>query len=100
MDSAKALEMDYLLCDVLKITMDTLDTIPLHIVTKMREVVEPAARDIYEEELLMDSIAFNIISVLSQEIETLKVCSDDKDSEEYKIVVRWLTKRIEGLENG
>ena len=48
MDSAKALEMDYLLCDVLKITMDTLDTIPLHIVTKMREVVEPAARDIYE----------------------------------------------------
>ena len=48
----------------------------------------------------MDSIAFNIISVLSQEIETLKVCSDDKDSEEYKIVVRWLTKRIEGLENG
>ena len=100
MDSAKALEMDYLLCDVLKITMDTLDTIPLHIVTKMREVVEPAARDIYEEELLMDSIAFNIISVLSQEIETLKVCSDDKDSEEYKIVVRWLTKRLEGLENG
>jgi len=51
MDSAKALEMDYLLCDVLKITMDTLDTIPLHIVTKMREV---AARDIYEEELLME----------------------------------------------
>jgi len=100
MDSAKALEMDYLLCDILKITMDTLDTMPLPVVVKMREIVEPASRDIYEEELLMDSISFNIMSVLSQEIETLKACSDDTDSEEYKTVVRWLTKRIEGLENG
>ena len=100
MNSSTALEMDYLLCDILKITMDTLDTMPLPVVVKMREIVEPAARDIYEEELLMDSIAFNIMSVLSQEIETLKACSDDKDSEEYRIVVRWLTNRIEGLESG
>ena len=100
MDSSTALEMDYLLCDILKITMDTLDTMPISVVVKMREIVKPAARDIYEEELLMESIAFNIMSVLSQEIETLKACSDDKDSAEYKTVIRWLTNRIEGLENG
>ena len=92
MDSAKALEMDYLLCDVLKITMDTLDTIPLHIVTKMREVVE------YEEELLMHSTVFNKISILKQEIELLEVCREDKNNIEYEIVMKWLKNRVENLE--
>tara|TARA_Y100000310_G_C20270655_1_gene617844 strand:- start:180 stop:326 length:147 start_codon:yes stop_codon:yes gene_type:complete len=42
----------------------------------------------------MDSITFNIISVLNQEIETLEACRKDKDDVEYKIVLRWITNRI------
>ena len=46
----------------------------------------------------MNSRIFNIISVLNQEIETLEACRKDKDDTEYKVVLRWLTNRIESLE--
>jgi|TARA_R110002126_G_scaffold63704_2_gene163402 hypothetical protein len=38
MDASTALELDYLLCDLLQITMDTLDSYPLSEVIKMREI--------------------------------------------------------------
>ncbi len=47
----------------------------------------------------MDSIAFNIVSVLNQEIETLQLCRTDKDDIEYQIVLRWLNNRVRKLEN-
>ncbi len=47
----------------------------------------------------MDSIAFNIISVLKQEIETLEVCRNDKYNMEYQVVIRWLNNRVRELEN-
>jgi hypothetical protein len=46
----------------------------------------------------MNSKVFNIISVLNQEIETLKACRQDKEDIEYKVVLRWLTNRIKSLE--
>ena len=54
MDSSKALEMDYLLCDILKITMEELDEVPLPIVIAWRKTAAIYARDLYEEELLMN----------------------------------------------
>jgi|TARA_Y100000296_G_scaffold65075_1_gene76514 hypothetical protein len=47
----------------------------------------------------MDSIAFNTVSVLKQEIETLQLCRTDKDDIEYQIVLRWLNNRVRKLEN-
>ncbi len=47
----------------------------------------------------MDSIAFNIVSVLKQEIETLEVCRNDKYNMEYQVVIRWLNNRVRELEN-
>ena len=47
----------------------------------------------------MDSIAFNIVSVLNQEIETLEVCRNDKYNMEYQVVIRWLNNRVRELEN-
>jgi|TARA_R110000751_G_scaffold61421_1_gene127691 hypothetical protein len=41
MDASTALELDYLLCDLLQITMDTLDSYPLSEVIKMREIASP-----------------------------------------------------------
>ena len=99
MDSSKALEMDYLLCDILKITMEKLNEVPLPIRVAWRKTAAIYARDIYEEELLMNSITFNTISVLNQEIETMKLCRKDKDDIEYKMVLRWLTNRVRELEN-
>ena len=98
MDSSTALEMDYLLCDILKITMDKLDEVPLPIVIAWRKSAATYAKDIYEEELLMNSITFNTISVLNQEIETMKLCRKDKDDIEYSMVLRWLENRIKILE--
>tara|TARA_R110000737_G_scaffold290297_2_gene296859 strand:+ start:660 stop:1058 length:399 start_codon:yes stop_codon:yes gene_type:complete len=99
MDSAKALEMDYLLCDILKITMEKLKEVPLPIVVAWRKTASNYSRDLYEEESLMNSITFNTISVLSQEIETIEFCRKDKDDIEYKVVLRWLNNRIIELEN-
>ena len=99
MDRSKTLEMDYLLCDILKITMDKLNEVPLPVLTNWRKTAATYARDIYEEELLMNSITFNTISVLNQEIETMELCRKDKDDIEYKMVLRWLTNRIRELEN-
>ena len=99
MDRSKRLEIDYLLCDILKITMDKLNEVPLPVLTKWRKTAAAHARDIYEEELLMNSITFNTISVLNQEIETMKLCRKDKDDIEYKMVLRWLTNRVRELEN-
>ena len=47
----------------------------------------------------MDSIAFNIVSVLNQEIETLQLSRTEKDDIEYQIVLRWLNNRVRKLEN-
>ena len=47
----------------------------------------------------MDSMAFNTVSVLKQEIETLEVCRNDKYNMEYQIVLRWLNNRVRELEN-
>ena len=47
----------------------------------------------------MDSMAFNIVSVLKQEIETLEVCRNDKYNMEYQVVIRWLNNRVRELEN-
>jgi hypothetical protein len=99
MDSSRELEMDYLLCDILKITMDKLNEVPLPVLTNWRKTAAKYARDIYEEELLMNSITFNTVSVLNQEIETMELCRKDKDDIEYKMVLRWLTNRIRELEN-
>ena len=99
MDRSKTLEMDYLLCDILKITMDKLDEVPLPIVIAWRKTASNYSRDLYEEESLMNSITFNTISVLSQEIETMEFCRKDKDDIEYKMILRWLTNRIKDLEN-
>ena len=99
MDRSKRLEMDYLLCDILKITMDKLNEVPLPVLTNWRKTAAKYARDIYEEELLMNSITFNTVSVLNQEIETMELCRKDKDDIEYKMVLRWLTNRIRELEN-
>ena len=99
MDSSRALEMDYLLCDILKITMDKLNEVPLPVLTKWRKTASAHARDIYEEELLMNSITFNTISVLNQEIETMELCRKDKEDIEYKVVLRWLNNRVTSLEN-
>ena len=99
MDSSRELEMDYLLCDLLKITMDKLNEVPLPELTNWRKSAATHARDIYEEELLMNSITFNTISVLNQEIETMELCRKDKEDIEYKVVLRWLNSRITSLEN-
>ena len=105
MDRSKTLEMDYLLCDILKITMDKLDEVPLPIVIAWRKTAAIYARDMYEQELLMNSITFNTISVLNQEIETMELCKKDKEEMkyykemEYTVVLRWLTNRIIELEN-
>ena len=99
MDRSRELEMDYLLCDILKITMDKLNEVPLPVLTNWRKSAATHARDIYEEELLMNSITFNTVSVLNQEIETMELCRKDKDDIEYKMVLRWLTNRIRELEN-
>ena len=47
----------------------------------------------------MDSMAFNTVSVLKQEIETLEVCRNDKYNMEYQVVIRWLKNRVHDLEN-
>lgn len=46
----------------------------------------------------MDSHIFNIVYVLKQEIETIKMCRTDKDDIEYHVVLQWLTNRIRILE--
>jgi hypothetical protein len=100
MDKDEKLKMDYLLCDLLKTTTNQLnEEIPLTLLNVWRKIASRYSRDLYEEELLMNSITFNIISVLNQEIETMKMCRKDKDDIEYKMVLRWLTNRIKELEN-
>ena len=99
MNKDEVVKMNYLLCDVLTITMDLLNEVPLPVLTKWRKTAAAHARDIYEEELLMNSITFNTISVLNQEMETMKLCRKDKDDIEYKMVLRWLTNRVRELEN-
>jgi hypothetical protein len=75
MDASTALELDYLLCDLLQITMDTLDSYPLSEVIKMREIASPILH--WDEKYVSSSD--------EEEKNRAKICSDltKKVSQEY-----------------
>ena len=96
MNKDEVVKMNYLLCDVLKITMDQLDDVPLPVINDWRKIASKYSRDVYEEELYINSTLFNVISVLNVEIETLKATKDKVEN--YETVLSYLSNRVEELE--